>query len=387
MSLRSSVNRILIIGRENGPLAKQIKKIYPDMKVGSVDILGNLDTRNSVETAFSVVKQTPGDSLERRRARSNIDLLYELALVMLDEVEFDILIPLAPFNTNPEYLRSLSNRIELPIVDWKNLDKTSSSWKFLSHLSKLIPSSSLKQRLIKFDELIDINGEDGLFVTSKGNFSIDRNKNLTTYSPPHDQGFFLPIKEIHCAAFYSSSRSITNIGVQTVKPPLNHSFFYDEIEKNAYLPFNSLRTFSTKELIEYLVEIIKQVQPKGFLTLYFGIYEKNIIPISCNSIPDEKIDLWNKINASNLIPLLIEPSDYHPSLILNKVYGYNFPIFTSHSIKVPMIPKEVAEQRNLPGVYNTPEYPVCTIQNISDDVNDLSRKLELNMKQIHEILG
>ncbi|MHA1237436.1 MAG: hypothetical protein ACTSQ9_07245, partial [Candidatus Hodarchaeales archaeon] len=103
MPLRNSINRILIIGQETGPFAKQIKKLYPDMKIGSVDILGNLDTRNSVESAFSVVKQTPGESLERKKVRSDLDLLYELTLIMLDEIEFDILIPLTPFNSNPEY--------------------------------------------------------------------------------------------------------------------------------------------------------------------------------------------------------------------------------------------------------------------------------------------
>jgi len=387
MPLRSSINRILLIGREVGPLAKQIKKSYPDMKIGSVDILGNLDTRNSVESAFSVVKQTPGESFEREKVRSDLDLLYELALIMLDEEDFDILIPLMPFNSNPEYLRSLSDKIKLPIVDLKTLEKTSSPWKFLSHLTRSDPILSSRHEIIKFEEISNRKGAEGLFVTSIGNFHLNRNKFPTDNSPKPEEGFFLPTKEIHCAAFYSTSEMISNIGVQTIGPSSNHTLFYNEVEKNAYLPFHSALTVSISKIIENLINIIRQEQLTGFLTLFFGINEKNVVPISCNSIPDEKIDLWTTKTVNNLIPSLIDPSKNNSPIKSKKVFGYKCPIFTSHSIKVPKIPEDLAEQRNLPGVYNSVEYPVCTIKNFSDDVTDLSRKLELNMNQIHKILS
>jgi len=302
MPLRSSINRILIIGREVGPLAKQIKNLYPNMKIGSVDVLGNLDTRNSVESAFSVVKQTPGESFEREMVRSDLDLLYELTLIMLDEEEFDILIPLAPFNSNPEYLRFISDKIKLPVVDWKSLEKTRSPWKFLSHLMDSDPILSSKYDIIKFEEIHSRKGEEGLFVTNIGNFYLNRNNFKTDDYPKPEEGFFLPIKEIHCAAFYSTSDMISNIGVQTIGPSSNHAFFYNEIEKNAYLPFHSAETFSIGKIIDNLSNIIKQEQLTGFLTLFFGINEKNIVPISCNSIPDEKIDLWVGKTVNNLIP-------------------------------------------------------------------------------------
>jgi len=387
MPLRSSINRILIIGREVGPLATQIKSLYPSMKIGSVDILGNLDTRNSVESAFSVVKQTLGESLERKKVRSDLDLLFELALIMLDEIEFDILIPLTPFNSNPEYLRSLSDKIKVSIVDWKTLEKTSSSWKFLSYLIKSDPNSSQQIKLIEFEELLEIKGEEGLFVTRRGNLFINKNKNSTEYSLKPEEGFFLPIKEIHCAAFFSTSDFISNIGVQTISPSSNHSFFYDEIEKNAYIPFSSTQALPISEIIEHLRKIIKKFRFMGFLTIYFGIIGKNLVPISCNSIPDEKVDLWSEKTANNLIPHLIDPSKNFSPSNSKMVYGYKYPIYTSHTIKVPMIPEKLAEQRNLPGVYNTVDYPVCTIQSFSDDVKNLSRELVVNMKQIHKILG
>ena len=387
MPLRSSINRILITGRETGPLAKQIKNLYPNMKIGSVDILGNQDTRNSVESAFSVVKQSPGESLERKKVRPDLDLLHELTLIMLDEIEFDILIPLTPFNSNPEYLRSLSDKIRLPIVNWKTLEKTSSPWKFLSHLTESDLTSSPQQKIIGFEELFETKGEEGLFVAKKGSIHINKNKVSTDYSPMTEEGFFLPIKEIHCAAFYSSSEFISNIGVQTINPSSNHAFFYNEIEKNAYVPFNPTQTIPLGETIEHLIDIIKQAQLMGFLTLYFGINERKIVPISCNSIPDEKIDLWSEKTANNLISLLINPSKNKSPPKPRIVYGYKYPIFTSHPIKVPMIPEKLAEQRNLPGVYNTVEYPVCTIKKFSSNVKDLSRELEVNMNQIHKVLG
>ena len=385
MPLRNSINRILIIGRETGPFAQQIKKTYPDMKIGSVDILGNLDTRNSVESAFSVVKQTPGESFERKKVRSDLDLLYELTLIMLDEIEFDILIPLTPFNSNPEYLRSLSDKIKLPIVDWKTLEKTSSPWKFLSHLIESDPTTSPQQRLIESEELFKRKEEKGLFVTKKKNVYVNKDF-LADYSFIPEEGFFLPIEEIYCAAFYSTSEFISHIGVQTIKPAANHALFYDEFEKNAYSPFSSTQILPIGEIIESLVSIVERCQLMGFSTIYFGINEKNIVPISCNSLPDEKIDLWSTITRNNLIPLLINPSENNSPPNSRKVFGYKFPIFTSHPILVPMIPEAIAEQRNLPGVYNTVEYPVCTIQSFSEDVKDLSRGLKMNMKQIHKIL-
>ncbi len=387
MSLRSSINRILIIGREAGPFAKQIKSLYPDMKIGSVDILGNLDTRNSVESAFSVVKQTPGESLERKKVRSDLDLLYELTLIMLDEIEFDILLPLTPFNSNPEYLRFLSDKIKLPIVDWKTLEKTSSPWKFLTHLIESDPASSPQQRLIESEELFRKKVEGGLFVTKQENFYINKDFFSSDYSLIPEEGFFLPIKEIYCAAFYSTSEFISNIGVQTIEPVANHALFCNEFEKNAYIPFSSKKTLPIDEIIESLVNIIKRCQLIGFLTIYFGLNEKNIVLISCNSLPDEKIDLWSTIAENNLIPLLIDPSENNSPPKSRKVFGYKYPIFTSHPILVPKIPEAIAEQRNLPGVYNTVEYPVCSIKSFSEDVKDLSRELKINMKRINKILG
>ncbi|MHA1946057.1 MAG: hypothetical protein ACXAC6_00525 [Candidatus Hodarchaeales archaeon] len=387
MPLSSSINRILIIGREAGPLVKLIKKSYPHMKIGSVDILGNLDTRESVESAFSVVKQAPGGSLERIKARSDLDLLYELTLIMLEEVEYDILIPLTPFNSNPEYLQLISNKISLPIVDWKTLEMTSSPWTFLSYLANFDLNYSSQKNLKEFEKLWEVKGEEGLFVTKNGIFNIDKRIGESDYYELPEEGFFLPIKEIHCAAFYSTPAFASNIGVQTITSSQNQAFFYNEIEKNAYLPFKSTLMPSSSAVIENLFEIIKQGELMGFITIYFGIKDRQIVPISCNSLPDEKIDLWNERNRNHLIPLLIDPSekDFLPKTQM--VYGYKYPIFVSHPIKVPVIPKELAEQRNIPGVFTTVDYPVCSIQDYSDDLRVLSRKLELNIKHIHMLLG
>ena len=387
MSLSSSISRILIIGREAGPLAKLIKNLYPHMKIGSVDILGNLDTRESVESAFSVVKQAPGGSLDRIKARSDLDLLYELALIMLEEVEYDILIPLTPFNSNPEYLRSLSIKISLPVVDWKTLEKTSSPWTFLSYLADFDLNYSSQKKIGEFEKLWGDKREEGLFATKNGIYHIDQSIRESDYYQLPGEGFFLPVKEIHCAAFYSAPAFVSNIGVQTVTSSLNQSFFYNEIEKNAYIPFKSTLMPSFSAVIEDLIEIIRQSKLMGFITIYFGIIDKQIVPISCNSLPDEKIDLWNERNRNHLIPILIDPSENGFLPKTQTVYGYKYPIFVSQAKKVPVIPKELAEQRNIPGVYTTVDYPVCSIQDYSDDLKVLSRKLELNIKQIQMLLG
>ncbi len=387
MPLRSSINRILIIGREAGPLAKLIKKLYPYMKIGSVDILGNLDTRNSVESAFSVVKQAFGESLERIKVRSDLDLLYELTLIMLEEVEYDILIPLTPFNSNPKYLQFLSDKINLLIVDWNTLEKTSSPWNFLSYLTKFDLNFSSLENLREFEELSEKKGEEGLFVTKNGILHSDKSISKSDYYQLPEKGFFLPIKEIHCAAFYSTPALISNIGVQTIISSSNQALFYNELEKNAYIPFKSALISSYSAVIESLSEIIKQCQLMGFITVYFGIKDSSIVPISCNSLLDEKIDLWNERNLNHLIPLLVNPSKNNFLPKTQMVYGYKYPIFVSHPIKVPMIPKELAGQRNIPGVYSSIEYPVCSIQNYSDDLKALFRQLELHIKQIHTFLA
>jgi hypothetical protein len=387
MSLRSPTSRILIIGREAGPFAKLIKKTYPHMKIGSVDILGNLDTREAVESAFSVVKQTPGESLERKKVRSDLDLLYELTLIMLEEVEYDILIPLTPFNSNPEYLQLLSNKISLSIIDWKTLEKTSSPWTFLSYLADMDLNYYSQKKHGEFDKSWEENLEEGLFVTKNGIIRIDNPIRESDYYELPKESFFLPIKEIHCAAFYSTPEFVFNIGIQTITSTQNQLLNYDEIERNAYFPFESDLMPSSSSVIENLIEIINQGELMGFITIYFGIKDKKILPFSCNSLPDEKIDLWNERNRNNLIPILLNPSktDFIPKT--QTIYGYKYPIFVSHPIKVPVIPKELAEQRNMPGVYTTVDYPVCSIQEYSDNHKTLSRKLELHIEQIHMLLG
>ena len=89
---------------------------------------------------------------------------------MLEEVEYDILIPLTPFNSNPKYLQSLSKKISLSIIDWETLEKTISPWNFLSSLKKIGFNLVLQKYSNELDELSMNNEGESLFVTITSNF-------------------------------------------------------------------------------------------------------------------------------------------------------------------------------------------------------------------------
>ena len=375
--------RILLVGRETGPLAKIIKKFNPDIYIGSVDVLGNLDTREIVDSAFSVVKQKFGDLIDKPTILNEAEYLFKLSLIMLGEIDYDLLIPLAPFNLYPELLKSLSAKIDMNIIEWKKNENMSSSWKLLSYLDR---KSIYSAQTLELSEINQLKQDQGVFVTKEEILWIKSNSDLNNSELHQKKGFFLPINEIHCAALFSQQQDIVLIGIQTVVQPKNQVFCWNNLEKNALIPFETAQKIIKKNIKEKIILFTKKMNFNGFFTLYFSIKDNEILPIFCNPLPDERIDLWNNKTVNTLYPLFIEPLDLTKKPVPNNLFGYKYPIYSSKVIRVPRIPKQLAGQRNIPGAYSNINFPICTIQGYSKNNDELFRNLKENIDKISEII-
>ncbi|MHA2294210.1 MAG: hypothetical protein ACXACK_18775, partial [Candidatus Hodarchaeales archaeon] len=300
--------RTIVIGRETGPITRLLNKFAPNTKIGAVDILGNVETRSYSNWKFSVIKQAPGYSLNRKQQKSMVDLLFELTLVMLEEKEFDQLIPLAPFHKFPALVNLLRKECEIPISTQDTLEKACSDFTFIETLIEQFPSFDSYYKKLNFEKDLD-QFRDGLAITELNRFFIksetghEINKKLAT------EGIFLPINDIFCVGFFSRNKSVNFLGFQVLKPPDGHDFFWDDLEKNAYYPKTENSTFTNG--ISIFVRIINQLNLVGLITIYFGVIEDQIVPFSCNVLPDENIDLWMRKTRNILSPRLVNWTKNH----------------------------------------------------------------------------
>ena len=74
------------------------------------------------------MKQTPEIAIQRSKHRPLLDLLYELTKVMLEDLEFDLLIPTSPFQTKPEYIHQLSQEVQVLAPNIKMIEQISSAF-------------------------------------------------------------------------------------------------------------------------------------------------------------------------------------------------------------------------------------------------------------------
>ncbi len=386
MAISHSLKRILVVGREVGPIVQLLKERIPKVSVGAVDVLGNEETRIYADWKFSIEKQSPDTSILRIKHRSILDLLLELTLVMLEDIEFDLLIPLSPFQTEPQYVYRLTREIEVSAPSYKLLEQVTSAYAFLTNISSKFPElMPLNPFISDLTEVQPIN-YPAVFVSQHKLYRIFSDKPNPSFDSSNQSGYLLPIPQIHCGFFLSSAHRIRFLGLQTLSTPHEHGFFSDHLEQNAMIPFSLPPGFVYKRIISYLSQIINQSGIVGIITIYFGLSKNDIFPISCNVLPDETFDLWERRSPKTLVPFLTsQKADYIPQLTAS-VYAFKLPIFSHRSIRVPPLPKGLCTQRNLPSVISHPKYPVCAISGTSSSPSSAHRLFLQKKKEILEII-
>lgn len=386
MTLTHSFKRILVVGREVGPITQLLKEKIPKVSIGVIDVLGNEETRFFSDWAFSVEKQTPDRSILRFKHHTLLDLLYELTLVMLEDLEFDLFIPLSPFQTKPQYLHKLSQEVEIISPNIEILEYVRSAYTFLTQVSATFPE--IVPKPIQISDL-DKNPSmtyPVVFVSEGGTVFFSSEKFISSEVLSNQSGFLLPISQIHCAFFLSFPLYQTFIGLQTLSSPIGHSFFPHELEKNTLLPFSLPQGFTLQRIVSFLKRIITNLGFTGMITVYFGLSEDKIHPISCNVLPDENFDLWECRSSKSLIPFLFSSSVEKKTLFPSSKYVFKSHVYSYQSIRVPSLPKDLCIQRNLARVISHPEYPLCAIFSSSSSPSSIYHLFNEKKKKLLKIL-
>jgi hypothetical protein len=383
MNLGKFPDSILLIGTDIGPFAQKIKEFNNKIKIGAVDLLGNIETRKFADWKFSVLKQEEECHLNRNFHRTVVEYLFELALVMLEEREFDHLIPLTPFNKYPELVKKLSTEVAIPLFNTESITTTCSKWNFVLNFLQLHPTYQKYYSLDSFTN--DKNNHSINIINPKFQFT-DFNSNQNTLNSIKDRSnnLFVSTGEIHCGSFYSSINSIKFLGFNTLGEPFNHKFIFDDLELNSYLPFSQSNHNLEIKIFSLLKQIISSLKLMGMLTIYFLLLNGNIIPIACNSLPDINIDLWISRSGENLVPLLLNPSLKGLKFNKETKFGYKCPYYSNLVQQVPKIPSWLATNRNLPGVLSNPNYPIFSMHGFSKSRSKLHKKLGENTTQIKQ---
>jgi hypothetical protein len=384
MTISHSSKRILVVGREVGPIVQLFKEKVPKISIGAIDILGNQETRLYADWKFSIEKQSPDKSINRIKHRSVVDLLLELTLVMLEDLEFDMLIPLSPLQTKPKYIHKLSREVEIFAPSYKLLEQATSAYVFLTNISsnipELIPSSIFKSEVSNFMNFPSI------LVSHTGLKLMPSDKSISSLDSLNLSGFLLPISQIHCASFLSLSHDLRLIGLQTLSTPHEHPLFPDQLEKNGMIPFSLPKGFTINRIITFLSRIISTLGVVGMITIYFGLSENQIFPVSCNILPDENITFWEKISSGSLVPFLLNEKNNRTPQFNTSISAFKIPIYSYRSIRVPTLSEGLCTQRNLPGVISYPEYPLCAISGTSSSFSSAHKLLEQKKKEILKAL-
>jgi len=386
MTISHFSKRILVVGREVGPIVQLIKEKSPKVSVGAVDILGNEETRFNANWIFSIEKQSPDTSINRIKHRSTVDLLFELTLVMLEDIEFDLLIPLSPLQTEPEYILKLSREIEIYASSYRLLEQATSPYVFLTNISSNIPE--LISTSIFTSDLSSTQIEEFpiFFASSNGLSLIPSAKTIVSLDTSNLSGFILPISKIHCAFFLSCTHGLKILGLQTLSAPHEHIFFTDHLEKNAMTPFSKPEGITIERIISYLSHIITKLGVIGMGTIFFGFSKNCIFPVSCNFLIDENFAFWEKNSSRSLVPLLFSLESNSDPELNASINAFRFPIYSYRSIRVPSLPRDLCTQRNLPGVVSHPEYPLCAISARSSSFSSAQNLFQQKKKEILRIL-
>lgn len=387
MSHSHSSKRVLVVGGDVGSFARLLKNYNPKILIGAVDVLGNKETRFYADWKFSVEKQMPNSSIFRPKNKNILELLFELTRVMLEDLEFDLLIPLAPFHTKPEYLLQLAQVVQvLNPNNNESLELVASAYSFLKRLSTSVPEKIPPP--VSFSSLSEFTSIKFplIFISDKKISLFSSKESLASSRMSTEIGFTFPFFQVHCGFFISFLNSVHFLGLQTLSPPYDHKIFVNRLEKNALLPFSLPPNLSFKEIIRGLTKFIKLVDILGLITIYFGIVEDYIFPFSCCVLPDENFDLWQSRSSQSLIQFLLSKNNKNSSFFPSSNFAFKLPIYSPHTLVVPTISKTLATQRNMPGVISHPEYPLCSILGSAPSSPEAYNLLQQKQNEIVKIL-
>jgi hypothetical protein len=378
----TSQKRVLCVGREVGPLVQLLRETVPNLQIGAIDVLGNADTRQYVDWAFSVEKQVVNRSIYRPKHRSLEELLYELARVMLEELFFDLVIPSSPFHSKPDYLESFSEQTAVSMPEKFIMEQATSAFKFITNLHMCSPSLLRPlEREISVSEIAQEN-LPGIFITEKGNFIIDDNSVLKTTSSQKLEGFYVTTSNIHCAGFLVSGHQIQFLGGQSIVSPYHHSIFPDFLERNSFIPYSASGESSILEVKQLGEKIIRELNLTGMITLFFCISSRQLVPISCNLLPDANLSLWARKHPSMIARFLMAPSYTLNPISPPKDFVYRIPIYSRSPLRVPSFYKGICNQRNLANVLSHPEYPLCAISGSGETRYEAEEHRTKNLAEI-----
>ena len=353
--------RVLCVGREVGPLVHLLRETVPNLQIGAVDVLANEDTRQYADWAFSVEKQNENTSICRPKLRSLEELLYELAQVMMEEISFDLVIPSSPFQTRLDYLEGMSKQTETFMPDRSTLEQTTTAFKFLSSIETCSPS--LLHHVEGEVALSELETDDlpGILITKDGNYFLNEKTASSNLRSRTLKGFYVTTSQIHCASFLVSTHNSQFLGVQTLDPPYQHTFFPNLLERNSILPYSASGVSSLSEIMDYGRNLIHSLDLSGMITFYFCHSSRYLVPFSCNLLPDENLGLWARNHPRVITQFLTTPSHILGQPSPKVDFAYRIPIHSRRPLIVPSLPKRISNQRNFAGVLSHPEYPICAI--------------------------
>jgi hypothetical protein len=179
---------------------------------------------------------------------------------------------------------------------------------------------------------------------------------------------------------------ISFLGIQSLSPPFGHITYHNLLEKNALIPFLLKNRNLYKKCESLFNRIIGKLDLTDFITFYFGLEGDNIIPIACSTLPDENFPLWHmRVSGIPISSILINNFELPPITV--EQLAFKVPIYSYNSIKVPKIPQELADRRNIEGVISHPSFPLCTLWGASSSLSDLDHIKRQKIDDIRYILS
>ncbi|MHA1214488.1 MAG: hypothetical protein ACTSPG_04285 [Candidatus Hodarchaeales archaeon] len=355
---RRDRKRILIVGSDVGSLSKALRNYNPNYEIGAIEILGNIETRKYAKWKFSVAKQSPGLSISVPQNRSLTNYLIELTYVMLEEIEFDIILPCSPLHTEKEFLIDLKHDYNIYFPSIKTIDLFSSDYTFLQTIKRkiqnLIPSAfNIHENLVH-----NIEKTNYFFATKRNTefFSSFRNDSVTNNK---QDGFLIPCPQLYSAAFIQKKNFQLYLGIQELKNPYNKDSLVFPFENNALTPPNIAVLQNKSEIIDKLKELTSSLGLSGFFTIYFTLNPSNDpIPLSLVPTFDQNIIIW-QLNTQSLVLDLLNNNINQDDL--KNFLSFKLPIYSHLPTVVQDLKFNYVIHQNIPRVISSIRFPLCSV--------------------------
>ena len=349
----------MIIGNEVGSIAKSMKNIFPKIKIGSVDLLGNMEMRNYSDYSFSVEKQVEDKEIGRIFQKPVVEYLSELGQIMSEENEFDYLIPLSPFNRKHDAIREIGLPT-YPNTDFLKLNKNNNPFYVIKKYLKENLNRSIEQEFINAAE--NEFKDKRIFISTNGDYCNNIEGKEERFNINSIRGFWIPVGNTFASSYYLKSSQINKLGTMKLASPLNRNFDYNFLDKNSFISLNQhefKKIYSHEKISE---KICLKSGYEGIITIYFTVTENNVfIPLSLSNSLSCHFDLY--INSSTKRDCkLSELFGNLNNLSSMKIDYYRIPYYCKNQIKVPLIDSNIATHRNIPKAISNPNYPICCLK-------------------------